>query len=142
MKARDIMTQNPDFVTPDERLTRAAQIMRDRDVGSVPVLDSGDSKRLEGVITDRDIAIRHVADEHGNDCVVEHHMSADALRTVAPDDDVDKVLETMKQSQVRRVPVVESGNRLVGIIAQADVAREGIHEQEVSRVVEQVSEPE
>ncbi len=66
MKAQDIMTRNPDVLTPDEPVSRAAQLMRDRNVGIVPVVEDKSSMKLCGVITDRDIAIRHVAEGHGN----------------------------------------------------------------------------
>lgn len=141
MKASEIMTRNPQCVTPEDTLARAAQIMRDEDVGSVPVIETSDSRRLQGVITDRDIAVRHVADNHGNDCTVRHHMSADSVRTVTPDDDVGQVLETMKQHRVRRLPVVEGEDRLVGIIAQADVATEAVEDRRVGDVVGRISEP-
>ncbi|MEO5511257.1 MAG: CBS domain-containing protein, partial [Longimicrobiales bacterium] len=117
MKARDLMTANPECVTPDESLQRAAQIMRDQDVGAVPVVEDRSTMRLTGVITDRDITIRHVAEGHKGDETVRAHMSSD-VRTVGPDASADEVLNTMREAQVRRVPVVE-GDRLIGIIAQA-----------------------
>lgn len=143
MKARDLMTPNPDFVTPDESIQRAAQIMRDGDVGLVPVVDDAENMRLRGVITDRDIAIRHVAEGHLEDCTVEAHMSTNSIGTVNPESDQNEVVNLMESQQVRRVPVVEEGDRLVGIIAQADIAtRLGPEEPDlVEEVVEKISEP-
>jgi len=123
MKAREIMTRDPRTVTPDDTLSRAAQIMREADVGMVPVVDDDSSRRLRGVITDRDIAVRHVADNHSEDCCVGDHMS-DRLTKASPDDDVQDVMNMMQREQVRRIPVVEDDGRLVGIIAQADIALE------------------
>lgn len=140
MKARDIMTPNPECVTRDDTVVRAAQIMRELDVGFVPVVDRS-SMRLEGVITDRDIAVRHVADTHPNTCTVGDHMTTGGIRTVSPDDDVKDVMEAMKQEQVRRIPVVEGGQRLVGVIAQADLATEGVGDRKVGDTVEKISEP-
>jgi CBS domain-containing protein len=140
MKARDIMTSNVECVTREDNLTRAAQIMRDSDVGAVPVVDDQNSMRLVGMITDRDITVRHVAGDNSDDCRVGDHMSG-GVQSVRPDDDVDRVLETMKASQVRRVPVVE-GERVVGIIAQADIATEGVGDRATGDVVEKISEPE
>ena len=94
--------------------------------------------RLAGVVTDRDIAIRIVAEGRGNDVNVREVMSS-GLATVRPDDDLDRVTELMKSEQVRRIPVVD-GDRLVGIIAQADVAREG-RDKKTGDVVEHISEP-
>jgi CBS domain-containing protein len=140
MKAREIMTRDPQVVTANDPVSRAAQIMRDSDIGLVPVVDDVDSRRLRGVITDRDIAIRHVAERHGDDCRVGNHMS-EGLSRANPDDEVDEVLHTMQREQLRRIPVVEEGDRLVGIIAQADVAmRLGPdHHREVQETVEEIS---
>lgn len=139
MKARDIMTANPQVVTPDDSVARAAEIMRDRDVGVVPVVDDAGSMRLAGVVTDRDIAVRCVAE--GRDCTtnVREVMSSGHIATVQPDDDLTRITDIMKSEQVRRVPVVE-GDRLVGIVAQADVAREG-KDRQTGEVVEKISEP-
>jgi CBS domain-containing protein len=138
MKARDIMTANPRTVTPDESVTRAAEIMREADVGVVPVVEDTGSMRLAGLITDRDIAVRIVAEGRDNKATVREIMSS-GLATVRPDDDLDRVTELMKTEQVRRIPVCE-GDRLVGIIAQADVAREG-RDRKTGDVVEEISEP-
>ena len=135
MKARDLMTSNPECVTADDTIQRAAQIMRDRDVGAVPVVDDRSSMRLAGVITDRDIAIRHVAEGHKGDEVVRQHMSSN-VRSVSPDASSDEVLNTMRDAKVRRVPVVEN-ERLVGIIAQADIATDRqIGDRKVGETVE------
>jgi CBS domain-containing protein len=141
MKARELMTPNPECVTRDDSIARAAQIMRDLDVGLVPVVDNSTSMRLQGVITDRDIAVRHVADGHHEDCRVGDHMSSGNVRTVSPDDDVKDVMEAMKENQVRRIPVVEGEFRLVGIIAQADLATERVGDRKVADTIEKISEP-
>lgn len=140
MKAREIMTPEPRVVAPDDTVSEAARIMRELDVGIVPVVD-GERGRLRGVITDRDIAIRHVADRHAGDCRVSEHMS-ERVTSVRPEDDVDDVMRRMQSEQVRRIPVVD-GDRLVGIIAQADIAvdvgpREPV---KVEKTLERISEP-
>jgi CBS domain-containing protein len=139
MKARELMTADPAVVTPDEPVARAAQIMRDENVGAVPVVEDRASMRLRGLITDRDIAVRHVAESHAPDCRVSDELTAGPLKTVAPDADAGEVLELMKREKVRRVPVVQ-GDRLVGIIAQADVAQEQ-DPAVVGNVVGRISEP-
>jgi len=138
--AREIMTENVECVTPQDDLAHAARIMRDRDVGIVPVVEGNDGRRLLGVITDRDIAIRHVAEGHGGNCRVEEAMSREDLVVARPDDDVDSVMRSMRERQVRRVPVVEDG-RLIGIISQADLALDTSDDSEVGRTVESISEP-
>jgi CBS domain-containing protein len=139
MKARDIMTSNPRCVTADESISRAAEIMREADVGVVPVVEDSGSMRLAGLVTDRDIAVRVVAEGRDGKVNVRDVMSS-GPKTVGPDDDVNRVTELMKSEQVRRIPVVE-GDRLVGIIAQADVAREG-RDSKTGDVVQKISEPE
>ena len=140
MKARDIMTSTLECVTREDSVQEAARRMRDSDVGALPVVDDRQSMRLIGVITDRDIAIRHVAGDDSAKCSVGDHMSSDRMFTASPDDDVDRVMETMKAEQVRRVPVCE-GDRLVGIIAQADIATSHPSDSDTGEVVEKISEP-
>ena len=123
MKAGEIMTANPKVITPDRPIGEAAAIMADRDVGMIPVVDSHDSLRLEGVITDRDIAIRHAARGHGPECMVRDHMTKGKLCTVRADDHVHDVIGRMEHDQVRRMLVVDGDHRLVGVIALADIAR-------------------
>jgi CBS domain-containing protein len=136
MKARDIMTANPRTVTPDDSVGRAAEIMREADVGVVPVVEDAGSMRLAGIVTDRDLALRIVAEGRDSSATVREVMSS-GLKTVGPDDDLDRVTEIMKTEQIRRIPVCE-GDRLVGIIAQADVAREG-SDRKTGDVVEKIS---
>mgnify|MGYP001550965382 CR=1 FL=1 len=141
MKARDIMTSNPSVITQREPVSRAAEIMRDLDVGIVPVVDDPSSMRLLGVITDRDIAVRCVAKKHGSSCTVGDHMTSAHLDTVRPDDDISAVITLMEREQVRRIPVVSDDNRLTGVIAQADLATKvGPNDpQKVEEVLQRVS---
>lgn len=142
MKARDLMTPHPHVVTPDDPVSRAAVIMRDHDVGVLPVVDDLSGMRLRGVITDRDIVVRCTAAKHWPDCAVADHMTLGPLDTVSPAADAHEVMELMKEDRVRRVLVTE-GERLVGVIAQADLARrEGpVEPVEVVTVLERISEP-
>jgi CBS domain-containing protein len=141
MRARDIMTPNPLVVTPSDPVSRAAEIMRDAEIGIVPVVDDREHRHLVGVITDRDIAVRCVASQHIPACDVSLHMSGDHLCTVGPDDDVSNVLASMTHDRVRRIPVVAEDNRLIGMISQADLATKLGPAQplEVEKVLESVS---
>ena len=141
MKARDIMTEYPQAVTPSDPLSHAAALMRDSDVGFLPVVDDRTSRRLVGVITDRDIAIRHVADAHSDECSIKQHMTADRLVTVAPDADTREVHRLMMERQVRRIPVVDSDGQVLGVIAQADVATREQRDKQTGEIVEKISEP-
>jgi CBS domain-containing protein len=141
MKVRDIMTADPEVVTPEQPISRAAKIMREYDVGMVPVVSDA-SRNLIGLITDRDIAVRHVADSHMKDCTVGTHMTRDNIETVRENDDSAMVLEAMKRREVRRIPVTNERGVLRGIVAQADVAiADEIPKEEVGEVVKMVSDP-
>ena len=143
MKARELMTENPECLTEDDTVQKAAQRMRELEVGLIPVVDDANNRRLRGVITDRDITLRHVAEGHDTgECRVGNEMTKDDLYTVTPDDDENTIMERMKAGQVRRVPVMEE-DRIVGIIAQADLAVEtpSAEAEEVERTVEKISEP-
>lgn len=142
MNARDLMTPNPWVVTPEDPVSRAAEIMRDQDVGVLPVVDDPARMRLRGVITDRDIAVRCTAAKHTPACPVADHMTTGPLDAVSPATDVREVMELMKEDRVRRVMVTQ-GERLVGVIAQADLARRTgpVQPVEVERVLERISEP-
>ena len=143
MKARDLMTPNPEVVTGEDPVSRAAEIMRDRNVGIVPVVDDRAHMHLRGVITDRDIVVRCVAEKHPGPCGVADHMTIAHLDRVHPDADVSGIMQIMERDQVRRVMVVDEKGRLVGVVAQADLAlKEGpLDPLRVEHVLERVSSP-
>ena len=141
MKARDLMTKNPECVTREDTLQRAASIMRDSDIGAIPVVDDTGSRRLVGIVTDRDIALRHVAEGHREEHTVRDVMSSGRIATAREDDSVDHVMELMKENKVRRIPVLGSNEEIVGMIAQADLALDARDEKNVERTVEKISEP-
>jgi CBS domain-containing protein len=143
MKVVDIMTPNPWCVTPDQPLFAAATLMRDHDVGMIPVIDDLGSRHPVGVITDRDIAVRHVAAAHHHDCPCRDAMTTGPLVTVQPTDDVNEVVRRMGQAGVRRVIVTEPQGRVVGVVATADLFRhaDAIGEHSVAGALESISEP-
>ncbi len=142
MKAKELMTPEPDVVTSKDSLSKAAQVMRDRNVGSVPVVESRDTMRPQGIITDRDIVVRHAADDHDRGCIVSAHMTKGPIETVDENDELEKVMDTMKRAEVRRVLVTGKGGRLVGIIAQADLATsDQVPMRDIAEVVQTISEP-
>ena len=141
MKARDIMTKNPSVVTPDTALRDAAKMMQRDDVGMLPVVESNGSKKLVGIVTDRDITIRHVAEGHASaDCPVREAMT-DRLVTSRETDDVDDLMKVMGREQVRRIPVVDERGSIIGVVAQADIVREVRDDKGAERTVEKISEP-
>jgi CBS domain-containing protein len=141
MKAKDLMTRELDVVTSQNPLSKAAQVMRERNIGSVPVVESRDSMRPQGIITDRDIVVRHVAEDHDRGCIVSAHMTKGPIETVDENDDLEKVMNTMKRAEIRRVLVTGQGGRLVGIISQADLATsDQVPMREMAEVVQTISE--
>jgi CBS domain-containing protein len=141
MKIHDIMTKDPRTVTADATVREAAQIMRAEDVGIVPVVDGQTDKRLVGVITDRDIAVRCIADGRDGDCRVREVMSGGNVATCRENDDVNSVMEAMRTEKVRRIPIVDERGSLVGIVAQADIVRKTNNDARASDTIEQISEP-
>jgi CBS domain-containing protein len=137
MKANEVMTKNPSAVSPEQIVREAAQIMKRENVGIVPVVEG--EGRLVGVVTDRDIAIRCIADGKNGDCLVHDVMSAGEIVTCNPDDDLDNVMKCMGQEQVRRIPIVDERGMLLGIVSQADVVRKA-HER-AEPAVEKISAP-
>ena len=135
-RIREIMTSNPSTVEPDKTVVDAARIMMREDAGVVPVTENG---RLTGMVTDRDIAIRVVAEGRDPQSTPVREVASKDLVTIDPQQDLDEALRLMAQHQVRRLPVVEEDGRLVGVVAQADVARHG-DDTKTGQVVQEISE--
>ena len=144
MKISEIMTRNPRTVSPDASVSDAAQVMKEEDVGIVPIVERvGGAEtrgRLVGVVTDRDIAIRVVAEGRSGDGPVRDVMSG-GVRTCSPNDTIEQVMALMGEEQVRRVPVVDERGSLVGVVSQADLVRKASDRAAVERTVEQISQP-
>ena len=137
MQIRDIMTANVESVTPDTDLVRVAQLMKDLNVGSVPVV-SGD--QLVGIITDRDIVIRAVASGvNPQNEQVQSYVTPNPT-TITPDTDVREASELMAREQIRRLPVVEGG-RLIGVVSIGDLAVDVGKDKLVGDALEKISEP-
>jgi CBS domain-containing protein len=140
MKVNEIMTPAPCCASPATSIAEVAELMRDNDCGSVPIVDDG---CLVGIVTDRDLAIRALADGKSGETRVNEVMTSVPCCS-SPDDEVDTVEKLMATNQVRRVPIVDADGRCVGIVAQADLARaaangERISDREVAIVVEAIS---
>jgi CBS domain-containing protein len=134
--ARDVMTVNPALCTPDTSLDQVAKLMVQHDCGEIPVIDS--AEQVVGVVTDRDIVCRVVADGKNPSAYPAEHAMTARVVTVMQDAPLSDVLATMEKHQVRRVPVVDERGGCVGMISQADVAWAG-REKEVAELVREVS---
>ena len=136
MKISEVMTPNVETVGPDQTAREAASFMLRAEAGSIPVCE-GD--RVIGMITDRDIAVRGVAEGRGPETLVRELMS-DGIICAREDDDVDEVAQRMSDEQVRRLPVLDADDRLCGIVSLGDLAREAVGEQ-AHEALEGVSQP-
>jgi CBS domain-containing protein len=136
------MTREPACLRRDDTARIAAQVMRDKDCGVVPIVD--DARRVIGIVTDRDLAIRTIAVGKGPETRLGDVMTPN-VHCCTADDDLRDVERKMAELQVRRICIVDAGGRCMGIISQADIARAAhdntVSEQEVALVVEQISEP-
>ena len=133
---RDLMTSNPCSIEADKPVAYAAKMMRDEDVGLAPIVEG---EKLVGTLTDRDIAIRVVAEGKDPESTTVREVATTRLVTIDPEQDLDEALRLMAQNQVRRLLVVEADGRLAGVVAQADVARHASDEK-TGDLVEQISQ--
>ena len=141
MTCQDVMTAEPICCVPDDAVAEVARVMRAHDVGAVPVVVDHDSRRLIGMLTDRDLAIRVIAEGRDPDeTSVRDVMSMNPVSCRASDV-YQEALRAMGDNQLRRIPVVDSDGRLAGIIAQADVATRLAEPSTTGAVVEAISEP-
>jgi CBS domain-containing protein len=140
-KCSEVMTPDPVSIEANEPIKRAAAIMKQHDVGAVPVVDAPASRRLAGIVTDRDIVVKVVAGERGVDQATVRDAMTSSPVSCRLDDDVEQALRMMSERQVRRMPVVDEAGRLCGIIAQADIATRINRDKQTGELVEAISEP-
>jgi CBS domain-containing protein len=133
---RDVMTSDPCTIDADKSVAYAAKMMRDEDVGLAPIVEAD---KLIGMLTDRDIAIRVVAEGRNPDQVTVREVASQQVVTIDPQQDLSEALRIMAKHQVRRLPVVEEDGRLVGVVAQADVARKG-DDSQTGELVQEISQ--
>ena len=139
-KCRDVMTKDPASCQPTDSITKVAGLMKREDVGSVPVVESADSRRLTGIITDRDIVVKVIAAGGAADSTTVRDAMTPNPASCRETDDVDQAVKLMKERQVRRMPIVDGEGRLTGIIAQADVATRVNKDSKTGELVEAISE--
>ena len=140
-KCEDVMTKKPVCCVPADTVVKAARLMKESDVGPIPVVEDGQTKRLVGIVTDRDLALKVVAEGRDPNAVkVEEVMTREPV-TCRAEDDLQKAVGLMAERQLRRIPVVDEAGRVVGIIAQADVATRTEAPEKTAGVVEEISKP-
>jgi len=136
LAARDVMTRNPRTVSRQSAHREAAAIMRDENCGVVPVVDA--NGRLEGILTDRDIVVRGVAHDRAQELRIEDVMTDD-VSAVTEDEPLTSVLDLMGRKQIRRVPVVDRDDKLLGIISMADIANRADYDEDLQDAFERIS---
>ncbi len=142
MRIRHVMTKDPKWCVPSDTVQHAAGIMRDENAGIVPVIDDGHGRKLAGVVTDRDLCMNVVAEGRDPRTVTVAECMTTKVVSCSPDDAIEKVTELMRENQIRRVPVVNEGGELQGIVALADVVERGnVKSTQTHETLKEVSAP-
>ena len=139
-RCSEVMTRNPAACGPRDSIAHAAELMKREDVGSIPVVESDEARRLVGIVTDRDIVVRVLAEGREVGAATVSDAMTRNPATCREDDDVKLAVAQMAERQVRRMPVVDAEGRLSGIIAQADIATRVHRDETTGDLVEAISE--
>ncbi|MGZ9165662.1 MAG: CBS domain-containing protein [Anaerolineales bacterium] len=139
-KAREVMTKDLIYASPQDTIVAVAQLMKNEDIGPVLIVDNDDSKTLVGIVTDRDLVLKVIAEGHDPKTTRVEEVMSKELVTCRADDDVDVAMQAMAQFQLRRIPIVDNDDRLVGIISQADVATRVGETEKTAEVVREISQ--
>lgn len=140
-KCKDVMTKDPAACEPGDSVVKVAQIMKREDVGAVPVVESNASRKLIGIVTDRDLVVNVLAEGRSIETATVRDAMTPDPANCHEEDGVDRALKLMAELQVRRMPVVDAAGRLAGIISQADVATRVNRDKQTGELVEAISEP-
>ena len=136
MRISEIMTRDPELIDPNTSIREAARLMKNEDIGAIPV---GENDRLIGMVTDRDIAVRAVAEDRSPSSTSVRDVLSEKVFYCFEDDDVEAAAKCMAENQVRRLPILNRDKRLTGIVSLADIAK--THEECEKTALEGVSEP-
>jgi CBS domain-containing protein len=140
MKVKDLMSKEPKLATPDMNLTKIARMMAEQNVGSIPVVESTENLKVVGMVTDRDITTRAVAEGKNPLLMTVWEVMSSPVITARQEDDVKEVAHLMQKNMIRRVPVLDDKGFVCGIVAQADIALKG-SDDTTADVVETISKP-
>jgi len=139
-KCNEVMTNNPVCCLPNDSAATAAGLMKSKDIGSIPVIENEQTKKLVGIVTDRDLALKVVAEGRDAKTTKVEAVMTHNVVTCRADDDLQKALDAMADHQLRRIPVVNNDNKIVGIIAQADVATRVDQPEKTADMVKEISQ--
>ena len=139
-KCNEIMTKNPVCCLPNDNVAKAAELMKSGNIGSIPVVENEQTKKLVGIVTDRDLALKIIAEGRDAKSTKVETVMTHKVVTCHADDELQKALDAMTEHQLRRIPVVDNDNRIVGIIAQADVATRADQPEKTAEKVKEISQ--
>ncbi len=139
-KCNEVMTKNPVCCLPEDLASKAAELMKSEQVGSIPVIENEKTKKLVGIVTDRDLALRVVAAGIDAKSTKVEAVMTHKIVTCHADDDLQKALDAMAEHQLRRIPVVDNDKKILGIIAQADVATRVDLPEKTAEMVKEISQ--
>ncbi|MDO9301703.1 MAG: CBS domain-containing protein [Anaerolineales bacterium] len=139
-KCNEVMTKNPVCCLPDDLVTKAAQLMKSEHVGSIPVIENEETKKLVGIVTDRDLVLMIVAEGLDAKTTKVETVMTRKVVTCHGEDDLQKAVDAMSENQLRRIPIVDDDNKILGIIAQADVAIHFDHPKKTAAMVKEISQ--
>jgi len=140
MTCGEVMTKNPVCCLPDDMAAKAAQLMKRKHIGSVPVIENEQTCKLIGIVTDRDLALKIVAEGREAKSTKVGLVMTRRVVTCRAEDDLQKAMDAMSRHQLRRIPIVDKDNRILGIIAQADVATRGNQPEKTGAMVKKISQ--
>ena len=139
-KCNEVMTKNPICCLPNDLVPQVANLMKNRHVGSIPVIENEETKKLVGIVTDRDLALMIVAEGLDAKTTKVETVMTRKVVTCHGEDDLQKAVDAMSENQLRRIPIVDDDNKVLGIIAQADVAIHFDHPKKTAAMVKEISQ--
>ncbi len=139
-KCNEVMTKNPVCCLPNDMVAKVAKSMKRKNVGSIPVIENEKTRKLVGIVTDRDLALGIVAKELDVKSTKVEQVMTRKLVTCRAEDDLQKAMDAMSEHQLRRIPVVDQENKILGIIAQADVATRVDRPKKTAAMVKEISQ--
>jgi CBS domain-containing protein len=139
-KCNEVMTKDPVCCLPNDMVAKAAKLMKSENIGSIPVIENEQTKKLIGIVTDRDLTLKIVAEGRDAKSTNVEAVMTRKVVTCRAEDDLQKALDAMSEHQLRRIPVVDNTNKIVGIIAQADVATRVNQPEKTAEMVKEISQ--
>jgi CBS domain-containing protein len=139
-KCNEVMTKNPVCCLPNDTVSKVAELMKRKDIGPVPIIESEQTKRLVGIVTDRDLTLKIVAEGRDPKSTKAEEVMTRKIVTCRAEDDLQNALDAMSEYKLRRIPVIDKNDGIVGIIAQADVATRVDQPEKTAAVVRGISQ--